>query len=314
MELHGTGVLVTGASSGIGRSLALGMARRGARLVVSARSEEALEALAEEAAPSAAAPAHVVAADLSRPGEADRLADATLDALGSVDVLVNNAGGGVGGSQWAVGDSDAGREAFEVNFWSPVALTSAVVPSMMERGRGTIVNVTSAAPYAVPWPSFGHYAASKAALSTATEVLRTELDSYGVNVLEVIPGPVNTAVQGETRLIPGIADVLDRVALGDPDVLASRIITAIEDDHDHLFYPRAVAIAYMVPALTRWWVAREARRTFAALEPTVRDAFLSLSVRTGSRGDDAARYAREQWAAGRGAGDGGLAGRTDGRS
>lgn len=260
--LRDAGVLLTGASSGIGRALALGLGARGARLALAARRVPLLEQLADELAASGAPRPVILPADLSRRGAASELAAQAREALGAVDALVSNAGGGVGGSQWAVGDGDAAREAFEVNFWSPVALAAALVPAMRERGAGTVVNVTSGAPYGATWPSFGTYASTKAALSTVTEVLRSELAGSGVRVLEVVPGPVDTAVQGETRLVPGIEKVIDRSPMGDPDRLAVLIVRA--------------------------------------LEPEAREAFLGLSVRTGSMGDEVARWAREQWEAERG--------------
>src|SRR4051794_7057616 len=208
--LGGQGGLVTGASSGIGRELALVLAGRGARLVLAARRAERLDALAAEVVRRGHERPEAIATDLSHRGAAARLAEEAQAALGEVDVLVNNAGGGVGGSQWAVGDDDAAREGVEVNYWSPMALTQALVPGMRRRGHGAVVNVTSVAQVNT-WPGFGGYAATKAALGVATETLRLELSGSGVHVLEAIPGPVDTAVQGETRLIPGIERMLDRV-------------------------------------------------------------------------------------------------------
>src|SRR5207244_4240475 len=131
------------------------------------------------------------------------LANEAEETLGGIDILVNNAGGGVGGRIAAVADRDEAREAFETNYWSPLALINALLPAMAERGWGAVVNVTSMAQVST-WPGFGGYAATKAALGVATETLAMELTDSGVHVIEVIPGPVDTAVQGETRLAPGI--------------------------------------------------------------------------------------------------------------
>src|SRR5437016_4325118 len=112
-------VLVTGASSGIGRALALELAARGARLVIAARRKAELAQVAEEIASRGGARASVVVADLAQPGAAAELAATAVSRLGGVDVLVNNAGGGGGGLQWVAADGVEARDIFEVNVWSP---------------------------------------------------------------------------------------------------------------------------------------------------------------------------------------------------
>ena len=142
MNIDGSGVLLTGASSGIGRSLALALGARGARLAIAARRRDALEQVADEIAAHGGERPVVLATDLSHRGAAAQLASDAREALGHVDVLINNAGVGVGGTQWAVGDRDEGREVLETNFWSPLALVQALVPAMRERRDGAVVNVT----------------------------------------------------------------------------------------------------------------------------------------------------------------------------
>jgi short-subunit dehydrogenase len=243
----------------------------------------------------------VVEADLARRGAALALAEEATSALGGIDVLINNAGGGVGGRIATVGDREEGREAFEVNYWSPLALIHALVPAMRERGGGVVVNVTSMAQVNT-WPGFGAYAATKAALSLATETLRLELAGTGVHVLEAIPGPVDTAVQGETRLAPGIGAMLDRVPLGDAREMARSIVRAMERRRARVIYPRRAAIAYHLPSVSRRETRRVAARVTAAIDPAVRDALDGLVVRTGSMGDEVARAARDEWERSRGRG------------
>lgn len=294
--MSGRRVLLTGASSGIGAELTRVLAARGDRLAIAARRRERLEALAGEVG----TPRPIVfEADLSVRGAAAELAAEAEGALGGIDVLINNAGGGVGGRIGTVGDADAAREAFEVNYWSPLALVHALLPRMLERGSGVIVNVTSVAQVST-WPGFGAYAATKGALGVATETLRLELLGTGVHVLEAIPGPVDTAVQGETRLAPGIGEMLDRVPLGDAAEMARRMVRAIDRGRAQVIYPRRAGIAYHAPSLARWDTRRTAARVARDLDPEVRAALEGLVVRTGSRGDDVARFAREEWERSRG--------------
>ena len=284
-ELKGSRVLLTGASSGIGRELAKELLGRGAVVAVAARRRSLLEELG--------APV-VIETDLSQRGAAAEMAAEALERLGGVDVLINNAGGGVGGAIWAVGDGDAGREAFEVNYYSPLALIHELVPAMRERGHGAVVNVTSMAQVNT-WAGFGAYAATKAALGVATETLRLELTDSGVHVLEVIPGPVDTAVQGETRLAPGIEKMIDRVPLGDPAELARLTVRALQRGRAQLIYPRRAAVAYVLPSLIRRDTRRLAAKAARDLDPAAREAFGELVVRSGSQGDEVARQAREAW-------------------
>jgi short-subunit dehydrogenase len=270
------------------------MASEGAHLVVSARRKELLESLADEIESGSGLRPTLVDVDLSRRGAAAKLAEVATEELGGVDVLVNNAGGGAGGSQWAIGDRAEAREAFEINYWSPLALTRAVVPGMRARGTGTVVNVSSAAP-TMCWPGFGTYAATKAALSVSTDTLRNELTGSGVHVVEVMLGPVDTAVQGETRLIPGIDRMLDRSPMGDADTAALRILRGVKENRKRVTYPRFVALAALMPAISRAYSARAVAKVFDDLSREERDSFLQLVVRSGSLGDEIARQARKEW-------------------
>jgi short-subunit dehydrogenase len=292
-------ILLTGASSGIGRELAVELAGRGATLALAARRRPLLESLAAEIASNGGPAPAIFEADLSVRGAARELATAAEDALGEIDVLINNAGGGVGGRITAVGDRDEPREAFEVNFWSPLALVQALAPGMVKRERGAIVNVSSMGQITT-WPSFGAYAATKGALSVATETLAMELQGTGVQVMEVLPGPVDTAVQGETRLAPGIERMLKRVPLGDAATMARRIADGLERGRERVIYPRRAAFAYLLPALARWMGRRAVAR--AGEELGTQEALGSLVVRTGSGGDEIARQAREAWEVSRGRG------------
>lgn len=247
MELDGKRVLLTGASSGIGWALAKALSAAGARLVLVARREERLRQLDSEL---------VIPADLSVPGQAERVAREA----GAVDVLINNAGSGVGGSTWAVADKAEARRMFEVDFWTPLALIGALTPGIRERG-GAIVNVTSIR-QVMAWPSFGHSAAAQAALSQVTETLRLELDGNGVQVVEVIPGPVDTPALGASKLLPGLAESLDAIfGMGTPHELASMVVAALREGRERVFYPeRTTREAYERPEELRAKIAQAVRQ------------------------------------------------------
>jgi short-subunit dehydrogenase len=297
--IEGRRVLLTGASSGIGRELARELAQKGAILAISARRQRELEALAEEITRGGHREPVVIAADLAERGQAAQLAEQAADALGHVDVLINNAGGGVGGQIWVIGDRDEAREAFEINLWSPLALIRSVVPAMRDRGEGMVVNVTSMAQVST-WPGFGAYAATKAALALATETLALELIDSPIHVLEVAPGPVDTAVQGETRLAPGIELMLKRSPLGDARELARRIVRSMERGSARLIYPPRARVGYVLPALVRHDVRRLAARAAKEVDPALREGLTGLVVRTGSMGDEITRQARDAWERDRG--------------
>jgi short-subunit dehydrogenase len=188
-DYTGSRVLVTGASSGIGMGLAEEFARRGAVLAVSGRDRERLGAAAS-ACRAHGATVHELVADLGDPAAVDRLADETLAALGGVDILVNNAGIP---KRRTTRDLDAGTvdTVMQVNFLGPVRLTLALLPQMLERGEGRIVNVSSVAA-TLSSPGEAAYDASKAALSVFSEAMAIDLWDDGVKVLVVYPGVVDT--------------------------------------------------------------------------------------------------------------------------
>lgn len=135
-SLRGRRVLLTGASTGIGRVLARLLADEGAVLAVAARRESLLEELADEIAAAGNARPETLGTDLSRSGAAGELAEQAVRALGGVDLLINNAGASAVGAQSALADGGAARASFEINFWAPVALAAALSPAMREQGEG----------------------------------------------------------------------------------------------------------------------------------------------------------------------------------
>jgi short-subunit dehydrogenase len=285
--MQGTGVLLTGASGGIGAEVARRLAERGARLALSSRREQRLTELADEIELAGAVRPAVVTADLGERGQAAGLAERAVGALGTVDMLINNAGASMQGMAWVVGDRVEAREVVETNLWSPLALAAALAPEMVARGAGTIVNVGSMVRVS-PFPHLGHYAASRSALATATEVLGMELGPRGVRVVEVALGPVDTPSSRENRLLAGADAWLDgRPGLGKVAGAAAAIVAAAAGTREGLvFYPRMLRWAHRLPGLGRRY-ARRAARGADLNDTTVRVG--------GSAGDAELRALHEEW-------------------
>lgn len=185
MRLEGAVVLVTGASSGIGRATAHRLVRSGARLLLSGRDEVALGKVAADTGGAA------LVADLAQPDAPERLAREALDVAGHVDVLVNNAGLGWAGEVAEMPARDADL-LVAVNLTAPVRLTAALLPQMLARRHGHVVMVTSVAG-ATGVPREAVYAATKAGLAMFAESLRYEVAGAGVGISTVVPGVIDTA-------------------------------------------------------------------------------------------------------------------------
>ena len=212
MDVHGKIAVITGASSGIGMATALELARRGAHVVLAARRREALESAAE-ACRKLGVRAEAVVTDVRDPDSCRHL----MTAAGRVDILVNNAG-------FAIFDRsetarlDELRDMMDTNYFGAVHCAQAVLPQMLERGSGTIVNVSSIAGL-MGYARMGGYCATKFALTGWTEALRTEVVGRGVRVALVCPATTDTEffVKAERGKMPAASRLIlavpaDRVA------------------------------------------------------------------------------------------------------
>lgn len=181
-------MLITGASSGIGAELARQVLARGARVVLVARNEANLRAVAG-GSPNAL----VIPADLLEPASRQRVVEETIAHFGRLDILVNNAGLGQYAPSWSARPADT-RHLFELNFLAAVELAQQAVPQMMKQHGGMIINISSiAGQVALPW--FTLYSASKHALNAFSDGLRMELAPVGIRVMSVCPGYVSTDFQ-----------------------------------------------------------------------------------------------------------------------
>ncbi|GAA4665957.1 SDR family NAD(P)-dependent oxidoreductase [Gordonia humi] len=181
-DLSGTVVLLTGASSGIGEATARLLASRGATVLAVARTLEPLQEVCSEISESGGT-AYPLTADLSDPDDAQRLAREVLDRFGVPDVLVNNAGRSI--RRTALESVDRFHDyqrTMAVNYFGPAALTLGLLPAMIDRGSGHIVNVVTWGVDAGAMPRFGAYHASKSALAAFGRSLDAECDGTGVAV------------------------------------------------------------------------------------------------------------------------------------
>lgn len=185
-----TAALVTGASKGIGEATALALARRGARLLLTARSGGKLKAIAAEARRLGAADVCVVAGDLRDAAIVDRCVAETLDRWGRLDALINNAGLGIMKPVADLSDEDFER-VIGTNLTAPFRLMRAAIAPMRRQGGGHIVNVSSIAGE-VAFAGGGAYCASKFGLQGLSECLMQEVRREGIKVTIVCPGSVDT--------------------------------------------------------------------------------------------------------------------------
>jgi NAD(P)-dependent dehydrogenase (short-subunit alcohol dehydrogenase family) len=195
--LDGRQALVTGAGSGIGRAIALDLARAGAEVVVCGRRRAPLDETVREMGGGSA-----LTADLADPEGVERLADTLLTRHRGVDILVHNAGFSsrirstryVGPEEW--------RAVMDVNTLGPAMLTRALLPSLIERGQGDVVTISSVAAQRPNVMAGAAYSAAKAAVRAYMEVLFAEVRAEGVRCITVFPGEVDTPILDNRALPP----------------------------------------------------------------------------------------------------------------
>lgn len=240
VELRGATVIVTGASSGIGRETAVAFARAGAGLVLVARREDRLRALAAEVE-ALGVRALVLPADLRKSAAAESIVQQAMDRFGRIDVLVNNAGFGFSGTVEETSEADM-RELMDVNFMAAFNLVRAVLPHMRRQGRGHIVNVASVVGK-IAFPYHGAYSATKFAMVGLTEALRGELDRSGVTATAVLPGSTRTEFFDVQRTNDGHVSA-PTGPQQDADVVARAIVRSVARPTPEVNMVRAFRLAY----------------------------------------------------------------------
>lgn len=192
---HPATIFITGATAGIGRHAALHLAGQGHHVIATGRRAEALDTLTASAAEGTITPLRL---DVDDPGDIERAArevDRITHGAG-IDVLINNAGYAAAGALIELSDAQLRRQ-FETNVFGLMSVTRALVPAMMARGAGRVLNVSSVSGR-IPAPLLGAYHASKYALEALSDALRMELRSFGVDVVLIEPGTIRTEFAGRT--------------------------------------------------------------------------------------------------------------------
>ena len=196
-DLTGKNALVTGSSRGIGRAIALAYADAGADVVLLARDAEKLAEVATEVT-ARGRRAHVAVCDVTDAEAIGAAVTAAVEALGPIDVLVNNAGGNSFSMPLAGMRFSGWEKTLRLNLDSTVHLCQAVLPSMLERRTGAIINVSSVAGLSGA-PLMSHYGAAKAAVISLTQSLAVETAWAGVRVNALVPGWIETDLTGFLR-------------------------------------------------------------------------------------------------------------------
>ncbi len=220
--VQGRTAIVTGASRGIGRAIAILLADEGANVVVVSRSAETLDSVVAEIS-GRGGRAIAVAADVTADDAPQRIVDRTLEEFGGLDILVNNAGGNSFMSPLQTMRFSGWQKTMVLNLDSTVRLIQAALPAMVVGGHGSIVNVSSVTGLRGS-PLMSHYGAAKAAVISLTQSLAIEVATEGVRVNALVPGWIETDLTGFLRTDEALEDtVIGRVPMrrwGRPEEIA----------------------------------------------------------------------------------------------
>lgn len=231
-------VLITGASSGIGKAIALFLHQKGFKVYGTSRNPQNVKDL----------PFDLVRLDVTKTDTIVSAVDEVVDREGRLDVLINNAGVGITGPIEETPDTEI-LKAFETNYFGPIKMIKAVLPVMRSNGSGLIINVTSIAGY-MGLPFRGIYSASKGALELTTEAFRLELKGSGINMTNIAPGDFATNIAAGRYHVPVLKDspyretygasleIMDEhVDLGeDPILMAKAIYNIIQSEKPRVHY------------------------------------------------------------------------------
>jgi short-subunit dehydrogenase len=256
-------LLITGASSGIGRALAEQAALRGACVAVAARSTAKLEALAHSLA-ERGAEVTPITADVTSEADRRRLLDTVVDRFGGLDVLVNNAGVG-GWGHFATSNEELLRQTMEVNFFAPAELIRLAIPVLTHGRQPAIVNIASMCGRR-GLPAWTEYSASKFALCGLTEALRGEMARFDIDVLLILPGLTSSDLSRNLLRCEGRMKI-DFDKGMPPEHVAAGILRALQKNRTETVLGWEarwiLRVNRFLPRLVDWLMARHVRRLYA---------------------------------------------------
>lgn len=263
-SLAGKRMLVTGASQGIGRALAVAAAKRGCRVLAAARSADLLAALAAEVR-AGGGTIETVVADVSTDAGRTAMRDAAVAALGGLDILVNNAGIGATG-HFVECDPASLRAIFEVNLFGTCELTRLCLPLLRAGTQPLLVNVSSVLGRR-GYPARSFYSASKFAVQGWSDALRAELSPHGIGVLVVNPGLTQTNFS-QNMLERSARLPLDHLRGMTSDAVAAATLRAMANDKSEITLTFRGKLLLLVNRLAPWifelFARKKIRRLFAA--------------------------------------------------
>jgi|WetSurMetagenome_2_1015567.scaffolds.fasta_scaffold103579_2 3-dehydrosphinganine reductase len=269
---YGKKALITGGSSGIGLALARQLTARGASVWLAARNEDKLEAACRElraAAPDSSQKAGFTPADVAIESQAKAAADQAAQGLGPLDLLINNAGTSHPGYFLEM-DSKIFRETMETNYYGTLNMTRAVVPDMVRRGKGHLVNVSSAAAYLALF-GYSSYAPTKWAVRGLSDALRYELKPLGIRVTLAMPPDTDTpSLAREKAIRPPELDIISGSGtVYPPETVARDILSGVRHNRyivitgldTNLFYWLTNILGPLQYPVVDWLVADAIRKS-----------------------------------------------------
>ncbi|MCB0397730.1 MAG: SDR family oxidoreductase [Flavobacteriales bacterium] len=262
MSLKGKVIVITGATSGIGKALALEAARRGASVVVSGRNEERLEEVRAQIA-SGGTPVHAIRADVSKEEEARRLIELSAQHMGGIDILINNAGISMRALFRDV-DLEVIRQVMDINFWGAVYCTKYALDHVLKR-KGSVVGISSIAGFK-GLPARTGYSASKFALHGFLESVRIENAAKGLHVLLACPGFTASNIRNTALAADGSQQgesPRDEQKMMTAEEVAGHILDAIENRKRTIVLTREGRLTVLLSKFFPAWLDRLVLKHFA---------------------------------------------------